>query len=268
MRLDINLVVYYTFSVIVFLSSFGLYAFLVGMLFPSLLLKPKFKGEEARDRGLKKYTFDGGRAIVCRPDVRSSKYIEQYILSSNNGEKLLKCKTDHRVHDLKYDVVCFDASDKVIDVLSVSDGVDENNCTNAVVLDSETAYVNVIAKTVNGAKVSKTPTIKYSSVPTTLYVVLSSLCTVVQVLMIKSVVLYFIDNFTILRYTQRVGNSGDLSTVLITLAVSLCCFSLVVLCHLSSNKAIKFDGPIAKMIKRNAKKKKGVRYDGKSATDI
>ena len=88
MRLDINLVVYYTFSVIVFLSSFGLYAFLAGMLFPSLLLKPKFKGEKARDRGLKKYTFDGGRAIVYRPDVKSVKYIEQYILSciENNAK--------------------------------------------------------------------------------------------------------------------------------------------------------------------------------------
>lgn len=268
MRLDVGFVMFNISQGVLFMLSFAVYAFLVGMLFPSLFLKPSFKGVKARDRGVKKYIFEGGRAIVCVPDVKSSKYIEQYILSSNNGEKLLKCKADPRVHSLKYDVVCFDAADKVIDALSIKDTVDRNGYTEAVSLDSETAYVNVIAKAVNGTKVSKVPTIRYSSISIMLYVALCSLFTLIEVMIVKVPVLYIIDNFTILRYTQRVGDSGDLSTALITLIVSVCCFSLVVLCNLSSNKAIRNDSPIAASVKRNAKKKKGVRYDGESATDI
>ena len=285
-----NMIVTYVAIAGMFLLSFAIYAFVVGMLLPKIFLRPSYRKYCAQDRGIKKYTYEGGRAIVYQPAMPSNKYIEQYILSLNNGEKFLKCKVDSRVYMVIYDVVCFNGNGKVIDTLTVKDPVINDCYTEAIALDYETAYVNVIVKKANGATISKKPTVQYSSASLTVYAILSAIYSLVQMFLFKATMFFAMDRLyyhaeqfsnggvvstTLMRiaksfffFFDTVGVSGDIAIIVITLIFSLTCSLLMILFNLSSNKGIRNDSLICALVKKIVKSVKGVRYGSKSTANI
>ena len=72
-------------------ASISVYVFLVSRVLPDLLLKPLYDDSKDGDRGLRRYTFEGGRAILYEPSALYRKYLNQYILSANGNEKYIKC---------------------------------------------------------------------------------------------------------------------------------------------------------------------------------
>ena len=83
----IDLILDFIAQVILIIAGSILYVFLTSRLLPAKLLKPKNKILYSSSIGIKKYVFDDGRGIVYIPDPHSQKYLTQYVLSENSGEK-------------------------------------------------------------------------------------------------------------------------------------------------------------------------------------
>ena len=79
---------------IIFFMSFGIYFTVAVRIMPALLLKPMNLGVK-HDRGIKKYVFPEGRSIAYEPSLYFRKYVSQYVLYSQNGNKFIKCKICH-----------------------------------------------------------------------------------------------------------------------------------------------------------------------------
>ena len=214
----VDLVFSYIVKAILIISSCFLYVFFVSKILPALFLKPKRKKEEPRDRGIKRYVFDQGRGIVYTPEPHTQKYITQYILSENNGEKFLKCKFDNRVVTANYAVTVFNSSNKVIDVIKVYDTPDRKKTARAVPLPLSASYVNISVEKINHQKTTteKKESVSFSSY--IFYIILSTAATVAISLIINAAAIHIAD--LCLNYTERLGDPGILSPIITALILS------------------------------------------------
>lgn len=237
---------------------------IAGWLLPRLFIRPDYKGLASHDRGLKRYTFDEGRAIVYEPVEESKKYVDQYIVSMNNGEKFLKCKVADGVRSIEYDVIAFNSRDKALDVLAVADRVSKKKeLTSAVSLPTETAYISLLVKRVNGVRVTKKPTVYYSGVKLSAYVVLSAAVMSLPVLTIKNIIGEMLSAFS-----KDIEIISDFKTVLITAAISVLCSILVIRIHCTKDIKIKNDSKICALIKKIFEMVRGVRHGKKSTANF
>ena len=122
-----------------------LYVFLAGAVFPPIFLKPRYRYSAEGDRGIRRYAFEGGRAIVYEPSAPYRHILKQYILSANGREKYIKCKFIQSVYYVIYDVIAFDSGDRVIDTVRVEEDMEigQQGISKASLLPGETAYVQV-----------------------------------------------------------------------------------------------------------------------------
>ena len=149
----------------ILLLLFGCGAFMVMIAFalPKLFLKNRYNIDEPYDRGLKKYKFaDSGHGIVYEPALSVRKYIKQYILVEQYGEKKIKCKIDPNLKYLDYDIVLFDVQDKVFSILNSKDVICEKGYTREVVLPEETSYVTVLLNQADGCVFEKQKGVRIS----------------------------------------------------------------------------------------------------------
>ena len=130
----------------------SMYVFLVSSVLPDLLLKPLYNDSKEGDRGIRRYTFEGGRAIVYEPSAPYRKYLKQYILSVNGNERYIKCKFAEQVNAVRYEVIAFDKNDCLLDTVRIEEHIfeDKENISNAAMLPMQTAYVKVLLRSVNG----------------------------------------------------------------------------------------------------------------------
>lgn len=232
----IEIIMSYVVKTVFVALSLFLYVFLIACVFPKLFLCPSYKTVRVRDRGLKKYVFDQGRAIAYEPAPSMRKYISQYILSENCGEKFIKCKVDDRIDSLRYDVVVFGADDKVLDTVEVYEAINGKGITRAAALPLSTAYVSVCVREVNGVHVTEDATASFSAIKVALFFILTACCTVAMALMLNSLILYFAD--LLLRYTARYGAVGNTFTLLSSLVLSVLYCSVVWICHRTKDTKI------------------------------
>ncbi len=202
----VDLIFSYIIKSIFIIASCFLYVFLISKILPQLFLSSKRKKAEPKDRGIKKYVFDQGRAIVYIPEPNTKKYITQYILSENNGERFLKCKFDSRVVTAHYEVTVFDSSDNIIDTLNVYDTPDCGEIARAVPLPLSAAYVNISVNEINRKKISKHKKASVSLLSYVLYIALTFTATAVLSLMINDAAVHIAD--LCLRFTETMGNPG------------------------------------------------------------
>lgn len=172
---------------IVLIASIILFIALVSRVLPYLLLRPGFRAENVSDRGLKKYVFEGGRAIVYRPSEQNSKYVKQYILSSHGGEKYLKCMVDEGVHSIEFDVAVFDSADKMTDVITVRDKIRCEGVSEGVLLPYDAAYVQVIVRTVNSKRVPISDKAVFPTLKVAAFALAVSFCTALESLLIGKI---------------------------------------------------------------------------------
>ena len=160
----IELIIANVARVFIFFISSGLYIFLLTKTIPQLSLKHRSVGVNTRDRGIKKYTFEGGRAVVYEPELIYRKYVLQYMLLSKNRDKFIRCRINPQIRHIKYDVVVYNNKNKLIDVIGVEERVNKQKYTTSVLLPPETSYARLILRRVDNMYSSTEVKVKYSYV--------------------------------------------------------------------------------------------------------
>jgi len=222
-----------TAQIILIILSVIIYVYLVACIFPKIFLRPKYDISDIKDRGLKRYSFRGGRAIVYQPALNIRKYIAQYILSSTDGEKHIKCKVDKRILSIKYDVIAFDSEDRVIDTVEISDGVKSTGYTHAALLPMNTAYITLIIKEVNDVRIEKERKLAFSAVKIALFAVLEILATVIEALLFENIVVSFMSSAFSLTLSAQTGFA-----LLTSMAAGAVLAILIFLLHFSKDTKI------------------------------
>lgn len=169
------------------------YVFVTARLLPRLLLTPKARADEVSDRGLRRYTFQDGRAIVYQPAPAHRQYIRQYILSEHNGTRFLQCQTDERIFSIKYRILPFDEQDRPLDILDVEDPIfnTDNGKPRPVPLPPRTAYVSVEVQAVNDVNVYDSTQAGFSLKSTAIYGAAVAVLTMALALVIMSLLVFY-----------------------------------------------------------------------------
>lgn len=158
----VELIISVAAKVIIFLLSSGLYMFLIMKAVPKFTLRHKSVGARTRDRGIKKYTFEDGRAVVYEPDFAYRKYVHQYMLISKNKHKFIKCRVNESIRHIKYDVIAYNNKHQILDIIGVEERMDSSKYTDSVLLPADTSYVSFVLRRVDSMFVSSEVKVKYS----------------------------------------------------------------------------------------------------------
>ena len=220
----IQSILLYALQAVFFLISLVLYVLLTACILPHWLLGFHFSAADIKDRGVKKYLFADGRAIVYLPDPAIRTYIPQYILSDHQGERFLECMLNPTICSLRYRVLPFDAQDRPLPVLEVEDPVSTRGISKILPLPLNTAYVTIFLLDVNG-KEFKNSLLNYSLIKLAAYGISTIVLTILEALMIKQCLLYFAD--LMFAYSDMVA-SGYFFTVF-TAAIVGALYALIVL---------------------------------------
>ena len=129
-----------------------LYFVLVGTAAPKIL-KNHCAIRKTSDRGIKKYLYPNGRAVVYEPHPSLRKYVPSYLLFTEDGYKYVRCKLDDSVENLKYSVVMFNNRNRVVDVIDVEEKKIPSDETKPVMLHPDTSYIALILDEVNRIKI-------------------------------------------------------------------------------------------------------------------
>lgn len=231
--------VYYISLILTAIFGILLYIFLISSIFPKVFLRPCKANAEPKSRGIKKFIFDGGKAIVYEPQLNVRKYFKQYILSENGGDKFVKCKLDERVKSTRYTVIAMDSGDKILDVIDVEETIFNIGYSRAVILPRKTSYINLIVKEINGAVVADRDKIFFSG----WNVLLFTLCSAVM-----SAVLSLITKDVAVRITSKLINTvpspeepGNLLPLAIGVAIGVLYSVIICAYHISKESKIKFE---------------------------
>ena len=226
----VNNIMTYIAGAIILLTSFSAYVYLISCILPSLLIKPKYDSREISDRGIKKYIFENGRAIVYDPAIDVKKYVDQYVLFDNGEKKCLQCKVADEVSDIKLRILTFNAFDKPLGVFIAKDYFLGKDTTGVIELPVETAYVSVEIVEVNSKRVYLKTKISFSAIKVALYCLLSVVITVVEAMFIKTALLMLADEF--FDYSNAVG-AGNAFTVFTAILIGLISSVLIIISHAS-----------------------------------
>lgn len=120
------------------------------LVFPKCFLESEYSIGQTSDRGIRKYkTATDGVYFLYEPNWFVRQFIKQYVIAVTDEGKTLTCKLEEGIDYLRYDVVLFDASDRVFKILNVQQLVEDGLYTDEVELPPETAYVTLALNQVN-----------------------------------------------------------------------------------------------------------------------
>lgn len=120
------------------------------LVFPKCFLESEYSIGQTSDRGIRKYkTATDGVYFLYEPNWFVRQFIKQYVIAVTDEGKALTCKLDEGIDYIRYDVVLFDASDRVFKILNVQQLVENGLYTDEVELPPETAYVTLALNQVN-----------------------------------------------------------------------------------------------------------------------
>ncbi len=216
-------------QIIIFVFSLSLYVALVSKILPLFLLKANYNVQDMGDRGLEKYVFEGGRAITYKPYGETGKYIKQYILSVNDGDKYIKCKFDKRILSIKYDVVALDSGNNEIDTIQISVPKVSSGDAAAAILPENTAYVCVVVKEVNRFIVPGSPKMHYSIWRVVTFAAVTAVLTVVEYLTLRSSVFSLIE--VILPSIKLIAAGLPLMQILVSAAAGAALAGIILVFH-------------------------------------
>ncbi|MBQ8322334.1 MAG: hypothetical protein IJX91_00020 [Clostridia bacterium] len=140
--------------VVLLILTIGISVALAAFVLPQMYLRARHAIKEPTDRGIKKVLEKGGQSLVFQPVPKWRKYIKQYVLAERWGKKELMCKLDPELSYISYDVVLFNNRNKVFDVLTVKELIENKGYTKVLALPEETSYVSVV---VNQADTNRFP---------------------------------------------------------------------------------------------------------------
>lgn len=139
-----------------------LYVFLVTSVLPRILLSPAKSRGETADRGVKKYRFPEGRAVLYEPELKYRKYVSKYLLYELGGIKYVKFKIGEAVKTVECELAVYDNGGRLVKVMTVFLHTNKARETHAVELPAEASYARVIVRGANGIEVSPEAAAQYS----------------------------------------------------------------------------------------------------------
>lgn len=188
----VQLIMTYTLQAVFFVVSLILYVLLTACILPKVLLTPTFSVANIKDRGIRKYLYEEGRAIVYQPATPMRPYIPQYILSQNNQERFLQCKLNPQIGSVKYRVLTFDRNNRPLQALEVEDPVATVGLCAAVPLPMDTAFVSIRLTEVNGTAF-RDDSVGFSKIKLPIYLVSTIALTIAIAFPLQKVLLYCAD---------------------------------------------------------------------------
>lgn len=207
----------YVAYALLFIVSLFIYVLLVSCVFPRLLDGGGKAGTEL-DRGIKRYTFRGGRAIVYETVGSTVRYIKKYALSEIEGQKYLTCSVDKGISSLEYRVTAYGADDVQIETVSVKEQLGEDGRTAELLLPIDTAYVSILLEKADGVSLNGSAKKAAPSTVAT-YAALTVAATAAEMLVIKKLL---VDIFELaLNYSRTVHSSGYGFTLVTAILVGI-----------------------------------------------
>lgn len=201
----VELIISVATKVIIFLLSSGLYMFLIMKAIPKFTLKHQSVGARTRDRGIKKYTFEDGRAVVYEPDFAYRKYVHQYMLISKNKHKFIKCRVNESIRHIKYDVIAYNNKHQILDIIGVEERMDSSKYTDSVLLPADTSYVSFVLRKVDSMFLSSEVKVKYSKTSMIVCAAIVILLTVFYGIIVNYC---FTNLWEVMKYSKLTKNWG------------------------------------------------------------
>ena len=133
----------------IMMASITLFFVLLKVILPKLFLKIEYSVENCLGRGVKKYTYPNGRAVLYEPHPKYRKFVNKYMLFTSDGYKYLKCCLDKGVKNIKLSVVMFDNRGRALDSIVVTCEMQDGLETQAILLHQSTSYVSLQVDNVN-----------------------------------------------------------------------------------------------------------------------
>lgn len=216
-----------------------LYVFLAGAVFPPIFLKPRYRYSAEGDRGIRRYAFEGGRAIVYEPSAPYRHILKQYILSANGREKYIKCKFIQSVYYVIYDVIAFDSGDRVIDTVRVEEDMEigQQGISKASLLPGETAYVKVVIRAVNDAPLDSEKLFHVPASAALGFMLCITTTLTAEMILLRWVIVSFAEK--LFAYSTFAGEFDDLFAVLAAIVMGIILSGLLLYLYHSSEKVKK-----------------------------
>ena len=218
----------YVSGAIILITSLFAYVYMVACVLPNYLIRPEYNNEKIRDRGIKKYIFDKGRAIVYDPAISVKEYIDQYVLFDDGEKRFLQCKVNEAVYSVNLRILTFDAFDKPLGVFVAKDVTASKNTTGIIELPIETSYVSIEVAEINNKRVNMESAVYFSVIKLGLFCLLTTAATVIEAVFIKSALLLVADEF--FDYSNAVG-AGNAYTVFVAILLGIASSILILLLH-------------------------------------
>jgi hypothetical protein len=230
MILLVDVVFGYCAAAAILLASMGIYTLLVSRFLPKRLLSPVV-GCNIHDRGIRKCVFPAGRGIVYEPRLTARRYINQYVIYSENGAKYIKCKINKKVKSVKYELVIYDRKNNPIEILQINQTADESGYTSAVMLPNETSYVDLRLCAANNVAFKEEDVDVYDGKNALLFLLTVFVLTLIMGLLANYVIVGFSD--MLLGYLKAVPTVDPVFPLLILLAISAVTSLLALFLNLS-----------------------------------
>lgn len=150
MQLDLDALLSVLFRLSLMAFCMTLYVLAIGRLLPQRFLCSPLLRHKPNARGVRRFLFPGGRAIVYQPASADRAFVPQYLLSENNGVRSLTCQVTENIQQITYRIFAFDGDNRTLSALEVSERIRNGAKTTPVTLPLSTAYASIEVLSVNG----------------------------------------------------------------------------------------------------------------------
>lgn len=229
-----ELIIAYVAKSLVLVMSMILYIYLFSRVVPRFIMKLKMVKENTRDRGLKRFVYPNGRCILYETELSARRYVGAYALYTEDGYKYIRCKVADDVSLLKYDVYAFDNHDNIIDIIEVTETVDNDRYTSALSLPPDTSYVRFVLRAADKKYLSNKVLADYSVIQYAICAGVVALATAIEAALIYSL----LKDILVEGLRIRIGISGALGMTVMVLGISLLTAGLTVLAYMRNSKKV------------------------------
>lgn len=239
-----QIVTYASFAIIAVVSIL-LYIMAVSDWLLSLLNVKRHGAPILRDRGIKKFTYPEGRSVVYEPAGFDNRFLKKYMLFVRGDNKYLKCLFADRVRSAYCELFVFDNQNRLIKTVDLFLEPNGDRYADAILLPDATSHVSILVLKVNGRNVKQSAADRESFKSHLwrrrgLFALLTVAVTVLEGIILTSLVRYFLDIFMDDRFSmtfaQYVGDSGRIVDIALSALAGICVAAIGIALHLRKDR--------------------------------
>ena len=239
-----QIVTYASFAIIAVVSIL-LYIMAVSDWLLSLLNVKRHGAPILRDRGIKKFTYPEGRSVVYEPAGFDNRFLKKYMLFVRGDNKYLKCLFADRVRSAYCELFVFDNQNRLIKTVDLFLEPNGDRYADAILLPDATSHVSILVLKVNGRNVKQSAADRESFKSHLwrrrgLFALLTVAVTVLEGIILTSLVRYFLDIFMDDRFgmtfAQYVGDSGRIVDIALSVLAGICVAAIGIALHLRKDR--------------------------------